>query len=274
MAPDTDRPRRALIAGAISTGLALSLLFACAGTARALVDDRFTTRTQPASSLVMPFDQRSGHASFLIASSLAGAAAVSTHWSFWNEDCSNLGEVSICLTPNDTVVVDPGAVRSLDAANKSIDEPLDLAGKRGFATVTAYETDASCADGAAKGSRLVERALVGTATIADLATEASYGFDAIGLFAAFDGSFVNLPDLLLSPDAASGALAIQTHAPSRTTDSLVVLLALGERGGLWPGEVGPGRHDGHGRTQLVHPDPRVNGNRRRLCRVPGRGDGC
>ena len=127
MAPDTDRPRRALIAGAISTGLALSLLFACAGTARALVDDRFTTRTQPASSLVMPFDQRSGHASFLIASNLAGAAAVSTHWSFWNEDCSNLGEVSICLTPNDTVVVDPGAVRSLDAANKSIDEPLDLA---------------------------------------------------------------------------------------------------------------------------------------------------
>lgn len=237
----TPRPSRGPRAGAAI--LLASILASLAPTkARGLVDDRFTTRTQPAASLVLPFDQTAGHASFLLVSNpstgSAEAAAVTTHWSFWSEDCSHLGDVSICLTLRDTVVVDPSSVRAQDGRNRPSGDPLALAGHRGFATVTAYETDAACSEAAAKGHRLRD-ALVGTATIADLVNEASFGFDAIGSFASPDATRADLPDFLLSSPDGTGGLRIQTVAPGSTTSSMVFLLPLAEGAGLWPGELGP-----------------------------------
>ncbi|MFM8409306.1 MAG: hypothetical protein ACKOCT_03445, partial [Alphaproteobacteria bacterium] len=236
------RLRRPRLGAALAALLAsIGILQGLAGPALAMVADPFTTRTQPAASLVLPFDQTAGHASFLLvgnpSTSSAEAAAVTTHWSFWSEDCSNLGDFSICLTLHDTVVVDPSSARGLDDRNQPTGDPIDLSGHRGFVTVTAWETDASCSDAATTGRRLRD-ALVGTATIADLATEASWGFDAVGLFATSDGSRVNLPDLVLAP-GGDGGLSIQTWAPASTTASVVMLLPLAEETGLWPGEPGP-----------------------------------
>lgn len=222
--------------------LLLALAIPC--TAAAMTDDPYTTTSQPASSIVMPFDQTSGHASYLVVSNTAGtsraASAVTTHWSFWSEDCSHLLDFDSCLTLNDTVVVDPSRAGGVDAANAPRGPVVDLAGHRGFVTVTAYETDAACSGPEALGYRLVGQALVGTATLANLATEASYGFNAVGFFVDPSGQRVDLPQFPLSPDSARGYLALQSYDPGATTDSQIMLISLEEGAGKFAGEVGPG----------------------------------
>lgn len=223
--------------------LAGLLALASAQPSAALIDDPFTAKTQPANTLVMPFDATEGRTTFLLASNLAGksgtVAAVTTHWSFWSESCTHLLDVPICLTLNDTIVVDPTNVSPTNAANQAVGPNADLTGNRGYVTVTAYATDANCADASVLGYQLVDDALVGTMTLADTTTGKAFGIDAVGLGVDGSGSFVELPDLVLSPSGNDGFLSVQTFNPESIENSVVILVSLKEKSGTLPGEIGP-----------------------------------
>ena len=223
--------------------LAGLLALASAQPSAALIDDPFTAKTQPANTLVMPFDATEGRTTFLLASNIAGksgsVAAVTTHWSFWSESCTHLLDVPICLTLNDTIVVDPTNVSPTNAANQAVGPNADLTGNRGYVTVTAYATDANCADASVLGYQLVDEALVGTMTLADTTSGKAFGIDAVGLGVDGSGSFVELPDLVLSPSGNDGFLTIQTFNPESIDSSIVILVSLKEKTGTLQGEIGP-----------------------------------
>jgi hypothetical protein len=210
---------------------------------RALINDPFTSSTQPGAALLLPFDATDGHTSFIIVSNIGGVsdsvAAVSTHWSFWSNSCAHLADVSICLTLNDTVVVDPLSVQGLDKNNQPVGPKVSLAGDRGFLTVTSYATDASCSDASSNGFQIVDDAIVGSATLANLQTGSSFGLDAVGLGLDPTGSYVDLPDFVLSPDGSNGFVDLQTFSPDSVTDSEVVLIGVKENTGKFAGEIGP-----------------------------------
>src|SRR5512147_2839164 len=92
--------------GAALAGVALAT---CPVQAAELGDT--VTTLEPAVALVMPFDVTDGRASFELVSRIGGESQdpLATHWSFWSESCDHLADVFICLTPRDTVVVDPTA---------------------------------------------------------------------------------------------------------------------------------------------------------------------
>jgi len=222
--------------------VALAVGVVGAGNSFASPDDVDTSYTQPANALVMPFDATNNRQSFFVVSNIGGTSAndslagVTTHWSYWSENCDHLADVWACLTLNDTVVVDPTDIRAVNADNEPIGPSITLRGKRGFVVVTAYETNEQCNDGSYAGFRLVDNAIVGTYTLADTASGASLGADAIGL--GLDGSrtFTKLPK------ADVREIDIQTFRPDSLTLSAAILLNLEEKEG-WgttPNEVGPG----------------------------------
>jgi hypothetical protein len=244
--------------GVAAVALAVGVLGA--GKSHALVDDPFTSFTQPANALVMPFDQTEGHATFFLVSNISGLspagdgfiAGVTTHWSYWSENCDHLADVYVCLTLNDTVVVSPSEISAIDAGNNPIGPQIDLSGNRGFVVVTAYATDEICSDSSVRGNILVDDAIVGTYTFADIESQASFGNDAIGLGTDFSGSFTELPgDDFIDYDGFS----IQTFNPEDLDDSTVVLLSLKEQsgsGGTAPHEIGP--NTTNTRADLVYYD--------------------
>ncbi|MFM7144476.1 MAG: hypothetical protein ACKO2K_21445 [Alphaproteobacteria bacterium] len=207
--------------------------FGASSTAKVQLDDDFvgradrSTLNQPATELVMPFDATSGKASYLLVSnpyaSSREAAAVSTHWVFWGENCQELADLSICLTLNDTVVVDPTNVQAIDANNDPVGPAVNLAGKRGLVTVTAYQTDSRCSDYATTGGVLASQALVGTFTVADTSAGYSFGNDALGLF--HEGGKVVLP-----PAGEVDRYVLQVLNPSSVQASLVVMAWLQIKG--------------------------------------------
>ena len=233
-----------MMRGLLTRALALAVCLVAADSSWALVDDIYTSKTQPGTTLVMPFDATTGRTSFLLVSNLAGTsgsgvAQVTTHWSFWSESCEHLVNVPICLTLNDTIVVDPTNISPTNAANEPVGPSADLSGSRGFVTVTAYKTDGTCADASLNGFQLVDDALVGTMTLADAAIGKAFAIDALALGVDETGSFVELPDLLLSPDGNQGFLSLQTFNPQTIEESIVILIALKENSGRLAGEVGP-----------------------------------
>jgi len=203
-------------------------------------DDVDTSYTQPANALVMPFDATNNRQSFFVVSNIGGTsdggtlAGVTTHWSYWADNCDHLADVWACLTLNDTVVVDPTDIRALTVDNEPIGPSINLRGKRGFVVVTAYETNAQCGDGSYSGFRLVDDAIVGTYTLADTASGASLGAAAIGL--GLEGNSNKLPSGVVT------AVDLQTFAPGSLNLSAAILLNLREDAGWGPtsSEVGPG----------------------------------
>lgn len=195
--------------------------------------------TQPAGTLVMPFDETDDHATFFVVSNLSGVSpdgdgflpAITTHWSYWSETCEHLADVYVCLTLSDTVVVSPAAVTSLDASNEAIGPRADLSGHRGFVVVTAYATDDSCRDASVRGYLPVDDAIVGTYTFANLASQSSFGNDAIGLGLDDTGSFIRLPGDGDEVSADFDRFSIQSFDPDTLDDSTAVLLSLEERAG-------------------------------------------
>ena len=241
--------------GVAAVALAVGMLGA--GKSHALVDDPYTSFTQPANALVMPFDETDGHATFFLVSNISGLspagdgfiAGVTTHWSYWSEDCSHLADVYVCLTLNDTVVVSPADVSAIDAGNNPIGPQIDLSGKRGFVVVTAYATDEICSDSSVRGDVLVDDAIVGTYTMANIESQASFGNDAIGLGTDFFGDYTELPK------AGYDKFTIQTFNPETLDDSVVVLLSLKEKSGSGSTaayEVGP--NTANTRIDLVYYD--------------------
>jgi hypothetical protein len=130
-------------------------------------------------------------------------------------------------------------VQGLDKANQPVGPKVSLAGDRGFLTVTAYSTDASCSDGSANGFKIVDDAIVGSATLANLQTGSSFGLDAVGLGLDPTGTYVDLPDFVLSPDGSTGFVDLQTFSPDSVTDSEVILIGVKENAGKFAGEIGP-----------------------------------
>jgi hypothetical protein len=203
------------------------------------------TFTEPAGTLVMPFDSTSGKASFSMVSrigSAQGRSVVATHWSYWAADCKHLADVLICLTPNDTVVVDPTALQSERQANDppanlKVGPLINLAGNRGMVTVTAFAADIGPSGDECRvldPRATLEDVLVGTWTIADLASNSAFGNDAIGLSSAG-----NLPDASI---LAAGGLRIATYNPQTLTDSEVIVLPVKFPGGsgiYQDSEIGP-----------------------------------
>jgi hypothetical protein len=213
-------------------------------TARALVDDVFSSDTQPASTLLVPFDVTENLQTYIQVSnpygvSSAGVPQITTHWAFWSESCIHLFDTSICLTINDTIIVDPRSVAAVNVANDKVGPVADLSGERGFVTVTAYATDESCSGPETLGSRLVDNAIVGLVTLADGVSTASVGLNAIGLGLDPTGSFVDLPNQLLSPTAGNGSLDILTSPVEDLDVARVIYLAVAENTGMLSGEIGP-----------------------------------
>jgi len=200
------------------------------------------TRTEPAGTLIMPFDSTKGKASFEHVSRIGAAeipGAIATHWAYWANDCKHLADVFICLTPRDTVVVDPTALHAevqTKGENQSVGPVIDLSGKRGLVVVTAYQADNGSSG---KDCRVpdqaapLDRAIVGSWTIANTQTSTGYGADAIG----FPTSGV-LPDPAILAD---GGIRIPTYDPSTLTDSAVIVLPVKYPGGsgVFGNEVGP-----------------------------------
>lgn len=202
----------------------VSLLFfaslaVSAAPAFGLVDDLGSSQTQPAASLVGPFDVTDGHASFLQVSNLAGED-VATHWVFWSDTCDHLVNVWICLTPADTVVVDPRDLSGLDGDNERVGPQVDLSGARGSAIVTAYEAGENCRPSSSAALR--DDAIVGSFTVADTSTDAAFGGNLVGFGLDSTETFVDLPDTELEH------LDVQTFDPSGLADTTVVLVALRE----------------------------------------------
>jgi hypothetical protein len=183
----------------------------------------------PAGTLVMPFDNTANHASFQIVTRLGpglGSGPIATHWSYWAEDCRHLVDVFVCLTPGDTKVMDPskvqGEIQSPNPpTNNGIGSVSDLTGERGLVTVTAFEASTGgsgleCNVLDPEGFLTAE--LVGGWVIADTATNAAFGADAIGL----------APDAL--PEATAfvvdTGIVVQTFNPQSLGASQVIVLSL------------------------------------------------
>jgi len=180
------------------------------------------------------------------AASPSGFPATLVHWSYWSESCDHLVDVFSCLTRDQTYIADPSDVQAttFDFDRQevvSLGTVADLTGYQGFVTVTAYATD-DCrpVDPSVDHLELVDDALFGMWTIADLDSTASGG-DAMTCFgAAYDkssgGTYCDLPN------ARETAIRIQTFNPQTLGTSLAVGLVLQERKGqLGPesGEIGP-----------------------------------
>lgn len=229
----------------MSKGIAVALVMgvvSCLASGASAELGGTVTRTEPAGTLIMPFDSTSGKASFQRVVRIGGAetgGAIATHWAYWAADCKHLADVFICLTPRDTVVVDPTALHAeiqQGNENTSIGPVIDLSGKRGMVVVTAYQTDRGASG---KECRVFDQAvplngvITGSWTIANTKTNTGYGADAIGL--TTNGVLPN-PAIL-----AQGGVAIPTYDPSTLTDSSVIVLPVKYPGGSSPftDEVGP-----------------------------------
>lgn len=181
--------------------------------------------TQPGAELVMPYDTEEGRVTFLVASNISGRL-VTTHWIFWNESCNEEVDFSICLTPNDTVVVDPRNMQGIDANNEAVGPAISLSGVKGLATVIAYESDGDCTPYGAEGEDeypIADNALVGSFTFADTNNGYSFGNDALAL--GIDGGVVQVPEPASGNDYE---FVIQTFNPDSVDASLVVLSHLRE----------------------------------------------
>ena len=189
------------------------------------------TFTEPAGALVMPYDQTEGVQSFQIISRIGGnlgGDTIATHWSFWSKDCDHLADIFVCLTPNDTTIVDPSALQNEvqnGNENQKIGGIIDLTGTKGLVTVTAFEADLD-APGCSvfDAEAVLENQITGGWTIANITTVASFSHDAIG----FNLDTAGFPDsaILGDGDTSFPGLKIQSFNPETLEDSEVILLAI------------------------------------------------
>lgn len=225
-------------------GLAIAAAVVLWGVIPAAAKSEGVSLTQPATEIVMPFDATNGKASFLLVSNPFASSretpAVTTHWIFWGDNCQELANISMCLTQDDTIVVDPTDMRATGRNNEQNGPTVNLRGKRGIVTVTAYETDRNCSDYRSNGSVLAPNALVGTFTIADTNVGYSFGNDALGLFS--QGNRIVLP-----PGYEVERYVLQALNPRNVQSSLVVLswLQVGSDGTAAPTSAGRAFYANH-----------------------------
>jgi hypothetical protein len=213
----------------LGVGVALAGAMALTFASRASADLASTiTFTEPAETLVMPFDLSTGKSSFQIVSRIGGGdSVIATHWSYWSKDCRHLADVLICLTRDDTVVVDPSALQGeiqTATENTKTGPVINLTGELGMVTVTAFTASS---DSLSRRECVIDDVtlrvpdqLVGSWTIANTATNAAFGHDAIGM------STQAFPDAATFFGDSSVRLPffIQTFNPESLTDSEVIFI--------------------------------------------------
>jgi hypothetical protein len=214
----------------LCTGVAMAAAVASLSSVAQADLDGTDTYTEPAGTLVMPFDVTTNKRSFQLVSRIGNSLGtfdpIATHWSFWADDCRHLADVFICLTPDDTVVVDPtdlqGQVQSPNPpANVPVGPKIDLTGEKGMVTVTAFEADVGSSGldcRVVDPEATLQNEIAGFWTIANITTNAAFGNDAIGL-----SSQGGLPDPAL---LSEGGLKIQTFNPQDLQDSEVIVLGI------------------------------------------------
>lgn len=234
----------------LSMGVALAGAMTLSLSSRASADLGGTIDfTEPAQTLIMPFDATTGKASFEIVSRIGGGdPVIATHWSYWSKDCKHLADVFICLTRDDTVVVDPtklqGEIQSPNPPmNNKTGPVINLSGEEGMVTVTAFTADTGTSGLECRISdptATLSDQVVGSWTIANTATNTAFGHDAIGMDT---GSF---PDAATFFGTAGTAVPffLQTFNPTTLTDSEVIFLtvefsASSGNGRFQGSEIGP-----------------------------------
>jgi len=208
---------------------------------------------EQAGALLMPFDATANHASFQIVTRHGdgdGAPGpIATHWSYWADDCRHLVDVIVCLTPDDTKVMDPtkvqGEIQSPNPPqNNGVGSITDLTGERGLVTVTAFAAETgpsglecNISDTTPLGTPEIDGGWI----IANTSTNAAFGADALGVF---DG--VTLPDSVVVSGPDSAGIFIQSFNPQGLGDSTVITLTIEEAAGngrFAEDELGPIRAD-------------------------------
>jgi len=255
-----------ILKSSLGVALAAALTLAHTQVASASSMSDRVSMTEPAVSLIMPFDATTNKVSYEIVSRNGGdVPVVATHWSFWSDSCDHLGDVFICMTNNDTVVVDPTKVQSQiqsGGENKNLGAVLDFSGSRGFITVTQFVDDPSADsckplttdlytqndDGAPANS------LVGSWVISSLTSNATFGNNAIGLTNDIDNGsaspFLDLPSGAEYFTNTAG-LDVQFFVPYTLADSLVMVIGIGspagngEFSGVEIGPIPTNLPDGH-----------------------------
>lgn len=189
-------------------------------------------------ALVGPFDESVGHKTYITAhgpgafSFSTGVPAVITHWTFWSDSCDHLADFEVCLTLNDSIVVDVSDMGGVGIGNQRLASRFDLTGYKGLYTIHAYETDERCRDPSDRGFLHVDEAINGTWAIADTRSGAAFGDRAQGLVLGPSGAI----DV---PDQSFEALDLPFYYPPSLTMSEVILITVVEGFGDFVGEVGP-----------------------------------
>jgi hypothetical protein len=216
----------------LSLGVALAGAMALTLTSPASADLAGTISfTEPSETLIMPFDVTTGKQSFAIVSRIGGGdPVIATHWSYWSKDCRHLADVFICLTNQDTVVVDPtalqGEIQSPNPPqNNKVGPIINLTGEKGFVTVTSFTADTGASGlecSVIDPTAVLADQIVGSWTIANSGTSSAFGHDAIGM------STANFPDAatFLGDSSTRLPFYVQTFNPDSLEDSEVILLTV------------------------------------------------
>jgi hypothetical protein len=226
------------------TALAALALAACPVQAQDL--GGAATTVQPAVALIMPFDLTEERVSFQLVSRIGGEDSdpIATHWSFWSESCDHLADVFICLTPRDTVVVDPNALRGqIQDGTENVDTGpvINLDGEKGFVTVTAFDADANSSACQPEDPETVSGvpSLVGSWVVSNTSTHATFGNNAIGII---DGQTLPSGADFFLTEPVAGGLFLNTYSPLDLTDSEVFFIGVAFPAGnaqFAESEIGP-----------------------------------
>jgi hypothetical protein len=191
-------------------------------------------------ALTGPFDMSPGRITYLTIhapgafSPSSGLPQVLVHVTFWSEACAHLADLEVCLTKDDSVVLDLRNLHSVGLDNQQLSSSFDLTGQRGAWTAHAFESDARCRDPGDLGYRLVPESITGTWSIADVATHGAFGDRAQGLEVDAAGD-------IAVPDERFEALDVSFLAPDSLSASTLAVWTVLERGGDLPHEIGPVR---------------------------------
>jgi hypothetical protein len=152
-------------------------------------------------NLVMPFSAE-GRTTFLAVSNV-GDGTIAARWSFYDQTGELVTEVDRTIAGEGTDVVDVTRVESRPPGDAA---PLDLTGRNGFVVVSG--------DG--------EPRLLGSFTIANVATSSAFGGSAVGLGLVGD----------VLPGFPANPLAGTTFSPASLGDNLLILLAVDDSGSV------------------------------------------
>lgn len=231
---------RRIISGTLGAALAVS----AAWSSSARADDPELIR--PRSCLIAPWDETDGFQSYNQITNKSSGNIV-THWVYWSSTCDKLADVTVCLTPDGSHIMDSSAVQNsiwVDGESQNRGDPIDLgtaAEARGLEPngtlyVSAYEARAGDFLDCIATSQLAPEAIIGRWATADTVTNVSSGGNDEGFGLDISGSYCDLPERTLD------AVTVQTFAPASLTTSSVVGYVAEERAGEdggFPGELGP-----------------------------------